>query len=319
MGIGVSGAKAFEMADEWSEAGSTSRSVEEYARVVGKMSVAHILGRGVGFEAVQTNASNALVDVMATYIRRIGRQAQELAEVAGRTRPQATDILLALEDMVPNPVQFTDLVQSFKDFHQKYEGNLAFPRDIPRFPSKKLKRKHAEVADDVGRRETEQPAYAPAFAPPLPHRHTYSQERHIVVEKEQDPKRIRLDLFKSRSTTWSTMSRHLVRPPERDLQAYHIVAVPSFPSTVAEPIWKPHLSRHDSHSTSNAFLRQPSVKHGTEARPDLFDGPKTPFRPVVAKPVRKNVEHVVVNETLRVQANKEDMILAGTYHDGDSD
>ncbi|KDO33209.1 hypothetical protein SPRG_02021 [Saprolegnia parasitica CBS 223.65] len=299
------------MADEWSEAGSTSRSVDEYARLVSKMAVANVLGRGAGFEMVQADATSALVDVMATYIRRIGKQAQDLAEVAGRTKPQATDVLLALEDMVPAPVVFSDLVQTFKDAHQKYEGRLAFPRDLPRFPSKKLKRKHADVVDDIGRRETEQPSYAPAFAPPLPHRHTYSQERYIVVEKEHDPKRIRLDQLRQKSEVQESLHNlvdNVVPPP-----------VSSFPATVAEPIWKPHLGRHDSHSTSNAFLRQPSsAKHAT-TNTDLYETPKVPFRPVVAKPVRKNVEHVVVNETLRVQANKEDMILAGTYHDGDSD
>ncbi|OQR99881.1 hypothetical protein THRCLA_06345 [Thraustotheca clavata] len=297
------------MADEWTDTSTTSRSVEEYARVVSRMAVAHILGRGAGFESVQTGAANAMVDVMATYIRRIGKEAQDLAEHAGRTKPQATDILLALEDMVPNPVQFTDLVQAFKDFHQKYENNFSFPREMPRFPGKKAKRKHGDLNEDIiGRRETDQPAYAPSFAPPLPHRHTYSQERHIVVEKEQDPKKIRINLLKQKSEVHESL-HNLVDYKSK-------VATPA---SVVEPIWQPHLGRHDSHSTSNAFVRQPSLKQGPDHLQDVYKPPAAPFRPMINKPKRKVIEPVNTKSEENNNLPKEDKILAGTYHDGDSE
>jgi len=191
------------MEDEWREGGSACNSAEDFAHVVGGISVAHLLGHngGAGFDAVQTSASHALVEVLGGYIRRIGTQAKDLAEVAGRTKPLATDVLLALEDMVPYPVDMKDIV---KTLHQ-YQGKLAFPREVPRFPIQK-KRKikdhnntQEEAMNLIGRQEKDHPVYAPSFAPPLPHKHTYSQESKIVVEKEQDLKRIRLDLLRQKS------------------------------------------------------------------------------------------------------------------------
>ncbi|KAF0690084.1 Aste57867_18478 [Aphanomyces stellatus] len=290
------------MAEEHSD--GSSQSADHFARTLSQLAVTNILAKGVGFEAVQPSATNALVDVMAAYIQRIGRHAQELAEVAGRAKPRGTDVSLALKDMVPHPVGLDDMIKSFQEAQHRYDGKLAFPREVPKFPAPMKKRKQSDLSEEIGQRDTEKPAYAPSFAPPLPLKHSYSQQRQVVVEKEQDPKRIRLDLLSQKSEIQASLHNLADHVPVQ--------------TTYIEPVWKPHVGRTD---ISNPYLAAPRVEKAEK----LYTAPTPSYRPVVAKPSKRAIEMTAhdtsSNDTSNVnnQKVKEDKILAGTYHEGDSD
>ncbi|RHY03080.1 hypothetical protein DYB36_005327 [Aphanomyces astaci] len=264
------------MADDLED--GTGQSARQFAHAVSQMAVTNILAKGAGFDYVQPSATSALVDVMAAYIQKIGRDAQELAEVAGRAKPRGTDVSLALKDMVPYPVGLDDMIKAFQESQHRYEGKLAFPREVPKFPAPSKKRK----ADDdpieevgpstnpshpypsilqIGQRDSDKPAYAPSFAPPLPFKHSYSQQSHVVVSKEVDPKRIRLDLLHQKSEVQASLynlADHVVAA--RTLAKY-IEKCPLILLMVAtalvDPVWKPHVSRLD---LANPYLAPPRVE-----------------------------------------------------------
>ncbi|CAK4072234.1 unnamed protein product [Aphanomyces euteiches] len=286
------------MAEEVNE--GNEQSADQFARAVSQIAVTHILAKGVGFDSVQPNATSALVDVMATYIQRIGRQAQELAEVAGRAKPRGTDVSLALKDMVPYAVSLDDMIKSFQESQHRYEGKLAFPREVPKFPAPTKKRKASDLLEDIGQRDTEKPAYAPSFAPPLPFKHSYSQQRRVVVEKEDDPKRIRLDLLNQKSEVQASL--------------HNLADYAPIPTASIEPVWKPHVK-----DVPNPYVAPARV----DKTDQLYAPPKPSYRPVVAKPTKRAIElssnEMNQTDNSNNQKVKEDKILAGTYHEGDSD
>lgn len=74
-----------------------------------------------------------------------------------------------------------------------------FPRDVPAFPVRKRDIAGNTIEQTkIGNRE-DLPPYVPNFLPPLPNRHTYSSESRVVVDRDQDTKRTRLDLLGQKS------------------------------------------------------------------------------------------------------------------------
>ncbi|RHY30694.1 hypothetical protein DYB32_004090 [Aphanomyces invadans] len=130
------------------------------------MAVTNILAKGAGFEYVQPSATTALVDIMAAYIQKIGKAAQELAEVAGRAKPRGTDVSLALKDMVPYPVGLDDMIKAFQESQHRYEGKLAFPREVPKFPAPSKKRKSDDSFEEDPLYVAPTPSYRPVVAKP---------------------------------------------------------------------------------------------------------------------------------------------------------
>ncbi|ETW01340.1 hypothetical protein H310_06898 [Aphanomyces invadans] len=298
------------MADELHD--GTGKSARQFAHAISQMAVTNILAKGAGFEYVQPSATTALVDIMAAYIQKIGKAAQELAEVAGRAKPRGTDVSLALKDMVPYPVGLDDMIKAFQESQHRYEGKLAFPREVPKFPAPSKKRKSDDSFEEIGQRDSDKPAYAPSFAPPLPFKHSYSQQSHVVVSKELDPKRIRLDLLHQKSEVQTSL--HNLAEGQGNVVAA--------PTVFVEPVWKPHVNRSD---LPNPYLAPPRVESAASVDP-LYVAPTPSYRPVVAKPTKRTIEVMSANDNLsndnssaNNQKVKEDKILAGTYHEGDSD
>jgi hypothetical protein len=128
----------------------------------------------------------------------------------GRTQPGATDVIQTLQDLVPSPVEMKDLIKIFETPQRPFPRGIfnthlslsLFPLlmyilniDVPLFPVRKRGVSGNTIeSTKLGHRE-ELPAYAPSFLPPLPNLHTYSSDSKTVVEREQDTKRVRLDLL----------------------------------------------------------------------------------------------------------------------------
>ena len=116
-----------------------------------------------------------------------------MAELAGRTQVKATDVVQALQDLEPSAVDMKDLVKTLGT------AKRPFPRDVPAFPARKRDVSSSTMEQTkIGRRE-QLPPHVPSFVPPLPNRHTYSSESRLVVEREQDTKRQRLELISEKA------------------------------------------------------------------------------------------------------------------------
>lgn len=90
---------------------------------------------------------------------------------------------------VPAPVAVTDLVRALET------AKRPFPRDVPAFPVRKRDLAGNAIEQTaIGRREN-LPPHVPSFLPPLPNRHSYSNDRPAVVERDHDTKRVRLGLL----------------------------------------------------------------------------------------------------------------------------
>lgn len=94
---------------------------------------------------------------------------------------------------LPAPVDLADLIKALET------AKRPLPRDIPAFPVRKRDLAGNTIEQTkIGNRE-ELPPHVPSFLPPLPNRHTYSSESRVVVERDQDTKRTRLDLLGQKS------------------------------------------------------------------------------------------------------------------------
>ncbi|KAJ0400516.1 hypothetical protein ATCC90586_009739 [Pythium insidiosum] len=297
--------------------GATAKaSAEHFARSVALMSVAHI-ARGVGFDAIQRSAGDALVELLAKYIQRLGVAAKETAEHAGRTQARASDVALALHDMLPAPVELRDLIKALET------AKRPFPRDVPSFPVKKRDHVASQAMEQskIGVR-AELPPYVPKFLPPLPNRHTYSADSHVVVDRERDPKRSRLDLLDQKSQVQQSL---------HGLQAaFGQVATAVVPQQSWNAFQGASVGAGESAAASNPFV-QPAVSRGSAAaqgsrsKKAVFGGLDRGFAPTLArdKGAKKNAIETSSVNLSKLSSNqelgKEDKILNGTFHDGDSE
>ncbi|KAI9153414.1 hypothetical protein LWI28_010986 [Acer negundo] len=73
---------------------------DDFAQAIAKIAVAQICER-VGFQTFQQSALGTLSDIAVQYIHHIGKTANFYANLAGRTKGNAFDILQGLEDLGP--------------------------------------------------------------------------------------------------------------------------------------------------------------------------------------------------------------------------
>jgi len=118
---------------------------------------------GLGFDAIQKSACDALADVMLRYISEIGVSVHQSAELAGRTEGNLHDILAAFDELGTN-------MREVMEYATKTE-EVPFARPLPRFPLQKTPRLPPSFKDA----KEEPPAHIPAFLPALPDQHTYKE------------------------------------------------------------------------------------------------------------------------------------------------
>ncbi|KAG6584579.1 Transcription initiation factor TFIID subunit 3 [Phytophthora cinnamomi] len=272
-----------------------------FARNLSVMSVAHV-ARGVGFDAVQKSAADALTEILAKYIQRIGGAAKDIAELAGRTQPKATDVVQALQDLEPAPVELKDLVKTLET------AKRPFPRDVPAFPARKRDISgNAIEQTKIGRREG-LPPHVPSFLPPLPNRHTYSSDSRLVVDREQDTKRTRLELLSEKAQV------------RQSLHGLQTAAAKKPAVIVHQPTWNAFQGSTGDNATENPFVQAPIVSPVAKG---IFAGPDRDFVPNVDREKAQSKNQLDNNVTIPKLSNqeqgKEEKILSGTFHDGDSE
>ncbi|TYZ58877.1 hypothetical protein PybrP1_007154 [[Pythium] brassicae (nom. inval.)] len=295
---------------EASAGDGAAASGELFARSVALMAAAHV-ARGAGFDALQRSAGDALVEILAKYIQRIGGAAKDIAEHAGRTQPRATDVMQALSDMLPAPVELPDLIKALET------AKRPFPRDVPVFPARKRDLAgNAIEQSQIGSREA-LPPHVPSFLPPLPNRHTYSSKSRVVVARDQDTKRARLDLLAQKS--------HI----QQSLHGLQSVFAKKPVEMVLQPSWNAFQGAATAESASeNPFVQPPVVgatDSGSSLANSVFAKPERSFAPAVSsnkaqkKSSMENSSVTLPKLSNNQELGKEEKILTGTFHDGDSE
>uniref|UniRef100_M4BRY6 Transcription initiation factor TFIID subunit 8 n=1 Tax=Hyaloperonospora arabidopsidis (strain Emoy2) TaxID=559515 RepID=M4BRY6_HYAAE len=265
-----------------------------FARNLSVMSVAHV-AKGVGFDAVQKSAADALSEILA-------KSAKDMAELAGRTQVKATDVVQALQDLEPSAVDMKDLVKTLGT------AKRPFPRDVPAFPARKRDVSSSTMEQTkIGRRE-QLPPHVPSFVPPLPNRHTYSSESRLVVEREQDTKRQRLELISEKAQV------------RQSLHGLQTVAAKRSAVSVHQPTWNAFQGSTGDSGTGNPFVQAPIVSPNAKS---IFTCQDRQFVPKVERNTAQSKNQLNNNVTIpklsSQELGKEEKILSGTFHDGDSE
>jgi transcription initiation factor TFIID subunit 8 len=260
-----------------------------------KTAMAHICS-DVGFESTQSSSSNTLVEVMQKYIETIGHSANEHAEIAGRNKANLYDVLLALEKMSPAPVTIKDMI---REISQEADRDIPFGREVPPFPIKKRKRQQYGATSSTNGEEPQQyPKHVPSFLPPQPARHTFCDTKVDAVKRVRDHKKLREEKLK------------LKRLVQQSLSKIHNSA--STPA--AQPGHAPAMAIA-SQDQQNPFLasalREPAPQQ--HYQPQRGSGVSAPSS------ASETAAIVDTSSISKRQVSKDDRILAGTYHDGDSD
>ncbi|TDH71703.1 hypothetical protein CCR75_001102 [Bremia lactucae] len=331
---GTSVSMSKKAADDAMGSAASLSSGDLFVRNLSIMSVAHI-ARGVGFDAIQKSAADVLAEILGKciamyfthtilnskalllrvymyYIQRIGGAAKELAELAGRAHPKATDVMQAFHDLAPAAVEMNDLIKTLESVKRP------FPRDVPRFPARKRDISGNTIEQTtIGRREG-LPPHVPTFLPPLPNRHTYSSESRLVVEREQDLKRQRLGLLSEKAHV--RQSLHGLQTVAARYETEFSCANAEKPmAMVRQPTWNAFQGATGTNAMDNPFVQAPVVL--PSARDTLFSGPDRTFVPKVENEHAKNQlnNNVTIPKLTSQDQGKEEKIMAGTFHDGDSE
>lgn len=183
---------------------------------------------------------------------------------AGRTQPRATDVVQALRDLEPAPVELQDLVKALET------AKRPFPRDVPQFPVRKRDLPGAAIeAPALGSRER-LPPHVPSFLPPLPNRHTYSADSRTVVDRERDTKRVRLDMLGQKaqvqqslhglqSVAASTLTLTSGRFWWMCSRSMCIALAERAVAVVHQPSWSAFQGSTGDNATENPFVQAPIV------------------------------------------------------------
>mmetsp|Transcript_14166 Transcript_14166/g.23984 ORF Transcript_14166/g.23984 Transcript_14166/m.23984 type:complete len:369 (+) Transcript_14166:472-1578(+) len=155
----------------------------EYLRGLAQVAAAQIC-EGLGFDAIQKSACDALAEVMLRYISEIGIAVHQCAERAGRTEGNVHDILAAFD-------QLGTSMRSVMEYGTKSE-EVPFARPLPRFPLQKVPRLPPSFKDA----KEEPPAHIPAFLPALPDQHTY-KETPVYEGRQIEAGQAKLEMHQS--------------------------------------------------------------------------------------------------------------------------
>jgi len=135
---------------------------ENYARDIAKVVIAQIT-QGMGFNAIQQSACDALADILQLYIEEIGYSSHLYTEHASRVESNFHDICRAFEDV---GVSLTDLYT-----FAAHSDEIPFATPVPPFP---LPRTESEKQPELRELEEPLPPHIPPFLPPFPDKHTYA-------------------------------------------------------------------------------------------------------------------------------------------------
>ena len=129
------------------------------------------------FDTVKSSAADALAEVLASYIKEIGRAAHECADVAGRTDVNIGDVLSALDAV---GAKFQTIVRDAESLEVPFAHALPARLQIKRLP------KRAPAFREIGERAE---AHIPKFLPALPDAHALRRSAGELAEPLSEKER----------------------------------------------------------------------------------------------------------------------------------
>jgi len=129
------------------------------------------------FDTVKSSAADALAEVLASYIKEIGRAAHECADVAGRTDVNIGDVLSALDAV---GAKFQTIVRDAESLEVPFAHALPARLQIKRLP------KRAPAFREMGERAE---AHIPRFLPALPDAHALRRSAGELAEPLSEKER----------------------------------------------------------------------------------------------------------------------------------
>lgn len=129
------------------------------------------------FDTVKSSAADALAEVLASYIKEIGRAAHECADVAGRTDVNIGDVLSALDAV---GAKFQTIVRDAESLEVPFAHALPARLQIKRLP------KRAPAFREIGERAE---AHIPRFLPALPDAHALRRSAGELAEPLSEKER----------------------------------------------------------------------------------------------------------------------------------
>ncbi|GHP02557.1 hypothetical protein PPROV_000131300 [Pycnococcus provasolii] len=140
---------------------------ESYARSLARRTVGQI-AQSVGVNKAHAASIEALSEVLTRFIRYLGQSSAAYARHASRSHAQLSDVLLALEDVLPGAVE--RLVKYAKEYA---EDEDPFAHALPKFPAPK-KVKRVPTFQEKGEAP---PQHVPDFYPAMPDAHALRATR----------------------------------------------------------------------------------------------------------------------------------------------
>eukprot|EP00616_Rhizochromulina_sp_CCMP1243_P010185 CAMPEP_0118964072 /NCGR_PEP_ID=MMETSP1173-20130426/1841_1 /TAXON_ID=1034831 /ORGANISM="Rhizochromulina marina cf, Strain CCMP1243" /LENGTH=222 /DNA_ID=CAMNT_0006912493 /DNA_START=115 /DNA_END=783 /DNA_ORIENTATION=+ len=160
-------------------------SPEYFSHRVCVQAAAHIC-LALGFERTYPAVLDTIADVIKHYVETIGSHAHAITEHGGRQDVTAIDIIAAMKQLSPHPVNWQEL-RRFA-FNEQGSWQQPFHAEIVRYPLHKRPRDHYAGVEEGA---SERPAHIPAFLPPLPPPHTHQRTAVPAVVSEKNAKSVR--------------------------------------------------------------------------------------------------------------------------------
>eukprot|EP01023_Acetabularia_acetabulum_P000933 TRINITY_DN10348_c0_g1_i1.p1 TRINITY_DN10348_c0_g1~~TRINITY_DN10348_c0_g1_i1.p1 ORF type:complete len:277 (+),score=65.99 TRINITY_DN10348_c0_g1_i1:40-831(+) len=143
--------------------------MDDYSKIVAKAVVCQ-LSHGLGLEHVQSSAVSAVTEILIKYLNEAGRHVKFYSSLSGRTDPNVSDVLIALEDLQTPLREIIDYARKFKEFEFVYELGT-FPYQCNKQQQQETFGEHSQIV----------PVHIPDFLPRFPPVHTYQATPSFVV------------------------------------------------------------------------------------------------------------------------------------------
>lgn len=152
---------------------------DRYAAQAAFVAVAQV-AEAAGFDASQSSVLNILAELLLRFINEVGGASHGYAELAGRTEPNALDILLALNDMGVSTADLSEYIRA--------QDEIPPAQNLTTFP---VPKRQKQLPTFMSLKEIP-PSHIPSFLPAFPDEHTYkNSEAFVGYEQNSQQRRLK--------------------------------------------------------------------------------------------------------------------------------
>uniref|UniRef100_A0A7S3HA90 Transcription initiation factor TFIID subunit 8 n=1 Tax=Spumella elongata TaxID=89044 RepID=A0A7S3HA90_9STRA len=166
---------------------------DEYANEITKLAVARAC-LALGFKQCERSALDSMADILQNYMRMLGANAQEQAEISGRVHAGIQDLIPVLESTRPKNTNWKELrAFAFEDVKNPTQENTTkwyqpFPFDVPSFPvaTSVDAISSSSLLGESGAKDLYIPDHLPAFPPAHTYRRSTASSKKRNVHQTKD-------------------------------------------------------------------------------------------------------------------------------------